>query len=71
MGSIRVQCVCGNEGVHGIFLSTRVKKTFLCSSGEPLPVKKVPEYCLEAALYCRRANLEESLPMPEKQYRVK
>jgi hypothetical protein len=39
--------------------------------GEPLPTKSIPEYCLEAALYCRRANLEESLPLAEKQHRVK
>ena len=40
-------------------------------AGEPLPDKKVPEFCLEAALYCHRANLEEKLPLAEKQQRVK
>ena len=39
--------------------------------GELKPVKKIPEFCVEAALYCRRATLEESLPLTEKQHRVK
>ena len=40
-------------------------------TGQLSPVKEIPEFCVEAALYCRRANLEESLPEAEKQHRVK
>ena len=39
--------------------------------GEVLPAKEIPECCLEAALYCRRAQLEGEMTLAEKQYRVK
>ena len=39
--------------------------------GEVLPAKEIPECCLEAALYCRRAHLEGEMTLAEKQYRVK
>ncbi|CAI8028606.1 Sperm-associated antigen 1A [Geodia barretti] len=35
------------------------------------PVKKIPEFCVEAAIFCRRANLEDLLPVAEKQHRIK
>jgi tetratricopeptide (TPR) repeat protein len=51
--------------------SHKVWRKSVCYIGELKPTKKIPEFCVEAALYCRRANLEDSLPLAEKQHRVK
>jgi len=34
------------------------------------PPSEVPDFCLEAALYCKRALLEEKMTLEEKQKRV-